>query len=245
MPKLEPYSKKLDYSYCLGLYPCLTLMETRPDCALRLLISEDADGNEGVTRLREVCARANVREEQAGRVLKRESGKENCFAGLVFKKYSCALESDKPHAVLNRISDSGNLGTICRAAVGFGYKNVAVIKPCVDIFDPHVPRSSMGALFRLNINVFDSFDEYLSQYPDRELYPFMLDGACDLGVAAEKAGKRHSLIFGNEATGLPAEFSRIGQPVKIRQSSEIDSLNLAVAASIAMYSFSYAQGGNL
>ena len=33
MPKLEPYSRKLDYSYALGVFPALMLMEARPGIA--------------------------------------------------------------------------------------------------------------------------------------------------------------------------------------------------------------------
>jgi TrmH family RNA methyltransferase len=46
-----------------------------------------------------------------------------------------------------------------------------------------------------------------------------------------------SLIFGNEGAGLPPEFSRMGQPVRIPSSTEIDSLNLAVAAAVGIYVF--------
>ena len=46
---------------------------------------------------------------------------------------------------------------------------------------------------------------------------------------------KFSLIFGNEATGLPHEFSKIGKSVIIPHSDRIDSLNLPIAASIAMY----------
>ena len=46
---------------------------------------------------------------------------------------------------------------------------------------------------------------------------------------------KFSLIFGNEATGLPAEFASIGTSVIIPHSDRIDSLNLPIAASIAMY----------
>ena len=38
MPKLEPYSKKLTYSYALGAFPSLALLESRPDRAVRLLL---------------------------------------------------------------------------------------------------------------------------------------------------------------------------------------------------------------
>ena len=237
MPKLEPYSKHLDYSYCLGLYPSLTLLDVRPETVQRLLLSENGVGNEGVEKLRARCAELGIREEIADKVLRRESGKDNCFAALVFKKYDCRLNGDKPHAVFCRISDLGNLGTASRAAVGFGYKDLAVVRPCVDVFDPHVLRSSMGAIFRLNLHVYDRFGDYMDEFPGREMYPFMLDGAKDLNTVASKAGKKHTLIFGNEASGLEPVFAAYGQSVKIPQSDEIDSLNLAVAASIAMYTF--------
>ncbi|MBQ1257213.1 MAG: TrmH family RNA methyltransferase, partial [Clostridia bacterium] len=160
MPKLEAYSKKLDYSYCLGIFPCHALLDAKPEMALRLLLHPDGVGNEGVEKLRARCAALGIREEMAERVLKRESKKDNCFAAIVFKKYDCILDPNDAHAVFCQISDGGNLGTASRAAVGFGYKSLAVIRPCVDVFDPHVLRASMGAFFRLNTHVFNSFDEY-------------------------------------------------------------------------------------
>ena len=46
-----------------------------------------------------------------------------------------------------------------------------------------------------------------------------------------------ALIFGNEASGLPIEFAKIAQPIFIPQSPNVDSLNLSVATSIALYTF--------
>ena len=73
MPKLEPYSRKLPYSYQLGVFPALMLLEARPDCASRLLLHPQGLENEGVKKLREKCAALGVREELAERVLRRES----------------------------------------------------------------------------------------------------------------------------------------------------------------------------
>ena len=53
MPKLEAYNKKLDYSYALGVFPSLNLLESRPEAAMRLLLHTDSLENEGVTLLRE------------------------------------------------------------------------------------------------------------------------------------------------------------------------------------------------
>ena len=237
MPKLEPYSRKLDYSYQLGVFPSLMLLEARPDCAARLLLNSQGLENEGVVKLRERCAQLGVREELADRVLRRESKKDNCFAGLVFRKYESDLSPSANHAVLCQITDNGNTGTAMRSLLGFGVRDVAVVKPCVDVFDPHVLRASMGAFFKLRVKTYDSFDDYRADHPDRPLYPFMLDGARPLDDVAGEARPPFSLVFGNEQTGLPPVFASLGQSVFIPQSDEIDSLNLAVAVSVGTYAF--------
>ena len=237
MPKLEPYSRKLPYSYQLGVFPALMLLEARPECAARLLLHPQGLENEGVVKLRAMCAELGVREELAERVLRRESKKDNCFAGLVFRKYDCALDPAASHAVLCQISDNGNAGTAMRSLLGFGVKDVALVRPCVDAFDPHVLRASMGAFYAMNVRVFDTFEDYRALYPGHALYPFMLDGAIPLNDAARNHAPLYALVFGNEQTGLPPRFAQLGQSVLIPQSSEIDSLNLAVAVSIGAYVF--------
>ena len=75
MPKLEPYSRKLDYSYALGVFPSLMLMEAHPEKIQRLLLHPDGLKNEGVIKLRDMCARLHVREEMADRVLRLRDGR--------------------------------------------------------------------------------------------------------------------------------------------------------------------------
>lgn len=239
MPKLEAYNKKLPYSYCLGVFPSLNLLSSRPDCVTRLLLHPDAGRNEGVKKLRDECARLGIREEEAERVLRREAHKDNCYAALVFDKYQARLEEDKPHVVLCQVSDGGNLGTALRACLGFGFEQVAIIRPAVDAFDPRVLRASMGAFFQMNVNTFDTFEEYRALYPNHTLYPFMLDGATTLPVAVKDHPSLFALVFGNEQTGLPAHFAALGKPVFIPQTDKIDSLNLAMAVSIGCYAFAH------
>ena len=237
MAKLDPYSKKLEYSYCLGLFPSFALMESQPEKVTRLLVQPAGSGNEGVEKLRAMCEKRGIRCEEAERVLRRESKKDNCFAALVFEKYQSEPAPDKNHAVLCQISDGGNLGTALRSLLGFGIRDVAVIRPCVDVFDPHVLRASMGAFFKMRVRVYDTFEEYRRECGTRGLYPFMLDGAKPLDEVARARKEPYSLIFGNEAAGLPREFASVGQSVLIPQSKDIDSLNLAVAVSVGAYAF--------
>lgn len=238
MPSLSPYKADLDYGYAPGIFPAMECLLHRPDCARRVLLHTKAEGTEGAQRLCALADQLHVRVEIADKALSRISGKENCFAAAVFSKFDDPLAADRPHVVLHHPSDQGNVGTILRTALGFGVEDVALIRPCVDVFDPRVVRASMGSLFQLRVRVYDTFDAYRAEHPDHHLYPFMLDGSRSLpDVLAADVPPLWALVFGNEGSGLPPEFSRMGQPVRIPSNERIDSLNLSVAAAIGIYGF--------
>lgn len=237
MPSLSAYKSDLDYSYAPGIFPSIECLMHRPEITRRVLIHSSAAGREGTDRLRALAEKAGVRVEEADRVLARISGKENCYAAAVFGKFRDELRKDRPHTVLHRPGDSGNVGTILRTALGFGMEDVAIIRPCVDVFDPRTVRASMGSLFRLRVRVYDSFEDYRADFPDRALYPFMLDASVPLREIRE-IPEQYSLVFGNEGSGLPAEFASMGQAVRIESNDKVDSLNLAVAAGVGIYYFS-------
>ena len=246
MPSLEAYKGSLDYSYAPGVFPAIECLNSRPEMVRRVLVHSSAAGREGVEKLTALAGKLGVRVEEADRALSRISGKENCYAAAVFSKYSDTLAADRPHVVLHRPGDSGNAGTIIRTALGLGIGDLAVIRPCVDLFDPRTVRASMGSLFGMRIRMYDSFEEYRAEFPDRALYPFMLDASVPLRqVLRGNIPPVYSLIFGNEGSGLPAEFAACGQPVRIESNDRVDSLNLAIAAGIAIYAFRVRdEGGN-
>ena len=237
MAKLEAYHKGLEYSYAPGIFPATECLNNAPQRCLRLLLSSQSEKSEGAAKLRAAAEAGGVRVEIADRALERISKKENCFAAMVYKKQEGMFCENAPHVVLVNPSDSGNLGTILRTALGFGLTNIAIIRPAVDSDDPRVTRASMGAAFSLNVRHFDSFDAYRAEFPERQLFPFMLTGAVPLGEAVKKVSGAYSLVFGNEATGLPDVFAQYGISTLIPHSNQIDSLNLAIAAGIGMYAF--------
>ena len=120
-----------------------------------------------------------------------------------------------------------------RSATGFGVTDLAIIKQAVDPFDPKTVRASMGAIFRMNVAEYDSFEDYEREAGNRSLYPFMLKAKKKLPETEFKSP--FSLIMGNEATGLPDSFLNVGTGVIIPHSDRIDSLNITIAASIALY----------
>jgi len=237
MPALKEYRSGLDYSYAPGVYPAMECLLRRPELARRVLIHSASRGREGIDRLTALAEERGVRVEEADRALARISGKENCWAAAVFSKREEELDPGRPHVLLHHPGDCGNVGTILRAALGFGIEDVGVIRPCADPFDPRTVRASMGSLFQLRVRMYDGTEAYLAACGQRELYPFMLDASVPMEEALARKGRVWTLIFGNEGSGLPAEFSRLGQPVRIPSNERIDSLNLAAAAAIGIYSF--------
>ncbi len=242
MPSLEKYRRDLCYTYAPGLFPSMEALLKRPEGVLRLLLSEKAAG-EGTEKLLSLCDEKNIRVEYADRVLRALSHKENCFAAAVTRKADLPLTGDR-HIVLHHISDTGNLGTILRTALGMGYRDIAVIRPAADPWEPHVIRASMGAIYSLRVREYADIGDYLGENGDRPLFPFMLDSSRPLDEGVRTAGKRFALVFGNEGAGLPSSFASLGTPVRIPQSGEVDSFNLSIAAAIGMYAFGTLREGD-
>ena len=237
MPSLSAYKGDLDYSYAPGIFPSMECLTHRPRDVRRLLVHSSAAGREGVDRLCALAEKHRIRVEEADRALARISGKENCYAAAVFAKFEDAPNLTKPHVVLHNPGDLGNVGTILRTALGLGIEDVALIRPCADLFDPKTVRASMGALFQLRVKIYDCFDDYRAAFPDRMLYPFMLDASVPLQEAVRDKTALWTLVFGNEGRGLPKEFAQLGQAVRIESNDKVDSLNLAMAAGIGIYEF--------
>ncbi len=57
---------------------------------------------------------------------------------------------------LENINDPGNFGTIIRIADWFGIKNIFCSKESVDVYNPKVVQTSMGAIYRVKIHYVES-----------------------------------------------------------------------------------------
>ena len=237
MPSLSGYKSELEYSYAPGIFPAMECLTYRPEKVRRLLVHSSAAGREGAEKLRELAGKHGIRIEEADKALSRISGKENCYAAAVFEKFEDELKGDASHIVLHNPGDTGNIGTILRTALGLGIEDIALVRPCADVFDPKTVRASMGAMFRMRIRVYGRFEEYREAFPERKLYPFMLDASVPLREAVKEKPEVWTLVFGNEGHGLPAEFARMGQAVRIESNGKVDSLNLGIAAGIGIYLF--------
>ncbi len=229
------YDKKNDISYTLGTTLTFELLLRKPEVARKIYISEKQKRDATYDKLIALAKEKKIPVIENNQKIFSLSEKENTFVIGEFQKFSTTSMPSGNHVILVNPSNMGNLGTIFRSSAAFNIDFLGIIKPAADAFDPKCIRSTMGAIFSLPFKYFSSFEEYQKEASDRSYYPFMLQTNKMLKTIEKK--KPYSLIFGNEATGLDDSFLKVGTPVKIEQSSKVDSLNLDNAVSIGIYSF--------
>jgi RNA methyltransferase, TrmH family len=155
------------------------------------------------------------------------------------------------YLLLDRVMDPGNMGTLIRSAVAFGFDGVLLHGDCVDVFNPKTVRAAMGALPFSNhwkqagpVSGFSSNDwKNIGDLFQRletlgyELIATALRGGENLYEM--KFGPKNVLIIGNEANGVSDEILNMaGRKLSIPMSGNVESLNAAVAGSVCMSAMS-------
>lgn len=233
---MKAYKKEFDFTYTSGAYATSEMLLAKPWAAEKIYIHSDFIDKQGLVGL---CKEKGVDYEFNDVAFRKVNKKENSYVLGKIAKYPLRLDESLPHVVLVNPSDMGNLGTIIRTLVGFGITNLVIVTPAADVWNPKVIRASMGAFFRMKFEEFSSFEEYQQRFSGHQIYPFMLDSELELSAKSCPTEEGlYTLVFGNEATGLSDDFRKIGTSVKLPQSTDVDSLNLAVAVGVGAFIFS-------
>ena len=142
-----------------------------------------------------------------------------------------------PHVlVLDNLQDPGNLGTIFRSAEAAGATGILLSRDCVDIYNPKVIRSTMGAVFRLPFLYTDDLPGMIGKLKERGLriYAAHLDGRNPYDREDYRQGC--AFLIGNEGNGLREEVAACADcRILIPMEGRAESLNAAVAASVLMF----------
>jgi len=233
LQKLKRYARDFDHSYCYGVYPTLELIKHQPDKILAVLVHSKGSDNQGISKIRQACGNFQIELIENDRLVEKIADRGNTYAIGVLKKFKSQLGFQENHIVLVNPSSMGNLGTIIRSMLGFGYRELALIEPAADHFDPRVIRASMGAIFQTKIMRFQTFPNYWGSFGEHQLYPMMTNGKISLPEVEFQ--DPHSLVFGSESSGLDNDYTDYGTSVRIPQNNNIDSMNLALSVGISMY----------
>ncbi|WP_313811790.1 RNA methyltransferase [Glutamicibacter sp.] len=166
-------------------------------------------------------------------------------------------------AVLCRVQDPGNAGTILRAADAAGADAVVLTKGSVDIYNPKAVRSTVGSLFHLPVLSNIEFEHLVAAAKATDIQVLAADGyaAHNLDELQDRAvlrahhpegshpsqnepvlEARSMWLFGNEGQGLDeqekdaADF-RVAVPLY----GVAESLNVGTAATVCLYGSARAQ----
>lgn len=138
--------------------------------------------------------------------------------------------------MLDTVNDPGNLGTIIRTADWFGVNQLICSLNSVDIYNPKVIQSTMGAIFRLNI-VYTNLNEALNEFKKNgfDLVSAEMDGE---SIYETDFKTKTLLLMGSESHGVDEELSNLTRKITIPAVGQTESLNVAMATGIILSHYS-------
>ena len=151
-----------------------------------------------------------------------------------YKMKEAKINKKKPIIYLNGVSDPGNLGTILRTCLAFGFENIVCDEKCAEIYNQKTISAAKDAIFKLNI-VRDNDFSLLSS--NKEKLPIYLADATEgIDVANFSFPEKYFLVFGSESHGIDHGIKDLSkESLKINISEKIESLNVSNALAIFLY----------
>lgn len=153
---------------------------------------------------------------------------------LIHKKKPEAIEGERI-LMCDGIQDPGNLGTIIRSAHSFGFDTCVLSKDSVDEYNDKVIRASQGSIFHMNI-VRADLPESIQQLEQQGIHTYASYlGDHTLGLSQIDPQQPLAIVLGSEGQGVSdAVLHAAHGTVKI-ETSQFESLNVAIAAGIICY----------
>jgi len=157
-------------------------------------------------------------------------------AGLLTLPNSPTLQAQAHTLVLDRVQDAGNVGSMLRSAAAMGVTQVLALKGTAALWSPKVVRAGMGAHFALSLKEgLDLEDLAPLQAPLVVTLPHQGPWLHELS-AAQGLPYPCAWVLGHEGQGVQAGLvERSALSVRIAQPGGEESLNVAAAAAICLY----------
>lgn len=148
--------------------------------------------------------------------------------------------------VLVEPNEPGNAGAILRTADAAGAGLIVFAGDAVDPYNGKAVRASAGSLFHLDVVTGVDPIEVVARLRDRGVQTLAATGggADDLDDLLDNGELTAptAWLFGNEARGLPADVvAAADRAVRVRIRGGAESLNLAAAAAVCLFSSARAQ----
>ena len=157
---------------------------------------------------------------------------------VINKKSNIKIDESADYILaLDGIQDPGNLGTIIRTADSANLKQIIVSKNTVDSYSPKVIRSTMGAIYRVNIIEVENLVETLKSL-QKNKFNIITTSLNTNNSIYDISYNKSVVLIGNEANGVSTEVLDLADyKVKIPMLGKTESLNASVATGIMIYEY--------
>ena len=136
--------------------------------------------------------------------------------------------------ILDDIQDPGNLGTLIRSSIAFGFDNIILSDESVDLYNPKVIRATEGMIFNINV-IRTNIIEYIPKLKEMGYKVLVSDVVSGKDIKDEICNNI-ALVLGNEGKGVHKNIKELcDELVNIKMDKACESLNVGVAGSILMY----------
>lgn len=137
--------------------------------------------------------------------------------------------------ILDDIQDPGNMGTILRTADSINLKQIIVSKESADVYNPKVVRSTMGAIFRVNVIESEDITKIIKEMKKHDIKIMATSLQTDKSIYDISYNKT-AIVIGNEANGVSSQVMNLADiKAKIPMFGKTESLNASVATSVILY----------
>lgn len=137
--------------------------------------------------------------------------------------------------VIDGVVDTTNIGAIFRCAAALGTDAVLLTRSSCDPLNRRAVRVSMGSVFLVPWTWLDTYDT-LRRAGFRTAAMALSDDSLPIDAPVLKAVDKLAIIMGTEGDGLPREtLDWVDHVVRIPMHHQVDSLNVAAAAAIAIW----------
>ena len=137
--------------------------------------------------------------------------------------------------VTDQIRDPGNLGTLLRTASAAGVQAVFIPPGTADVFSPKVPRSAMGAHFKISIQQGD-YSELAAICKTHHLSLHVAEVSGGTIYHQTDLSKPLALVIGGEANWVSPEILALEpSPIHIPMPGKSESLNAAIAGAVLLF----------
>ena len=167
-------------------------------------------------------------------IMKKISDQKSISDNAAIVKYIPEQEISGNVLILDDIQDPGNLGTLIRSSIAFGFSNIIMSEGSVDLYNPKVIRATEGMIFNINA-IRTNIIEYIPKLKEMG-YKILVSDVVDGNDIKNESCNNIALVLGNEGKGVHSDIKNLcDEVINIKMDNACESLNVGVAGSILMY----------